>query len=228
MQVKSIAECSTGSILQYFSTFIKLPVVIKIFVLSIFEWPFYTNFTVSQFFTHFIIPRLSNPWVISWPSSLYSKTCVKSPFSKRPKIGFQDQLSLNAGQKYCRMLQEEHSAILLTSIKLTFIIKIFVLSFFEWPFYTGFTVSQFFTHFIIPQSSNPWVISWPIPIPSSWYSKTCVKRPLSKRPNIGFQDQLSLNAGQKYCKCQEEHSAILSTYIKLPIIIKIFLLSIFE
>ena len=30
------------------------------------------------------------------------------------------------------------------------------------------------------------------------YSKTCVKRPLSKRPQIGFQDQLSLNAGQKY------------------------------
>ena len=30
------------------------------------------------------------------------------------------------------------------------------------------------------------------------YSKTCVKRPLSKRPLIGFQDQLSLNAGQKY------------------------------
>ena len=24
---------------------------------------------------------------------------------RRPKIGFQDQLSLNAGQKYCRMLQ---------------------------------------------------------------------------------------------------------------------------
>ena len=30
------------------------------------------------------------------------------------------------------------------------------------------------------------------------YSKTCVKRPLPKRPKIGFQDQLSLNAGQKY------------------------------
>ena len=28
------------------------------------------------------------------------------------------------------------------------------------------------------------------------YSKTCVKRPLSKRPKIGFQDQSSLNAGQ--------------------------------
>ena len=36
---------------------------------------------------------------------LYSKTCVKQPLSKRPKIAFQEQLSLNAGQKYCRMLQ---------------------------------------------------------------------------------------------------------------------------
>ena len=34
-----------------------------------------------------------------------------------------DQLSLNAGQKYCRMLQGEHSAILLTFIKLPFVIK---------------------------------------------------------------------------------------------------------
>ena len=28
----------------------------------------------------------------------YSKTCVKLPLSKIPKFGFQDQLSLNAGQ----------------------------------------------------------------------------------------------------------------------------------
>ena len=41
----------------------------------------------------------------------------------------EDQLSLNAGQKYCRMLQGEHSAILLTFIKLPFFIKIFVLPF---------------------------------------------------------------------------------------------------
>ena len=64
-------------------------------------------------------------------------------FLKKAKIGFQDQLSLNAGQKYCRMLQGEHSAILSTFIKLPFVIKIFVLSIFEWPFYTGFTVLRF-------------------------------------------------------------------------------------
>ena len=71
---------------------------------------------------------------------IYSKTCVKQPLSKRPKIGFQDQLSLNAGQKYCRMLQGEHSAILSTFIKLPFVFKTFVLSIFEWPLKTGFTV----------------------------------------------------------------------------------------
>ena len=38
MQVKSIA----------LSPFIKLPFVIKVFVLSIFEWPFYTGFTVQS------------------------------------------------------------------------------------------------------------------------------------------------------------------------------------
>ena len=69
-----------------------------------------------------------------------SLTGVPELWSKRQKIGFQDQLSLNVGQKYCRMLQGEHSAILLTFIKLPFVIKSFVLSIFEWPFYTDFTV----------------------------------------------------------------------------------------
>ena len=71
---------------------------------------------------------------------VYSKTCVKRPLSKRPKIGFQDELSLNAGQKYCRTLQGEHSAILVTFIKLPVVIKLFVLPIFEWPFDTDFTV----------------------------------------------------------------------------------------
>ena len=44
--------------------------------------------------------------------NIYSKTCVKRPLSKRPKIGFQDRLLLNAGQRDCRMLQGEHSVIL--------------------------------------------------------------------------------------------------------------------
>ena len=51
---------------------------------------------------------------------------------KIKKNGFKDQFSLNAGQKY--------SAILSTFIKLPFVIKLFVLSIFEWLFYTGFTL----------------------------------------------------------------------------------------
>ena len=60
------------------------------------------------------------------------------------------------------MLPLEHSAILLTFItfiKLPFVIKILVLSIFEWPLYTGFTVilsSPFIclaeVHRIVPNS----------------------------------------------------------------------------
>ena len=86
-------------------------------------------YTVQSFFLNGSLP--------GFVFRIYRKTCVK------PKIGFQDQLSLNAGQKYCRMLKGEHSAILLTFIKLPFVNKIFVLSIFEWPFYTGFTVRRY-------------------------------------------------------------------------------------
>ena len=66
------------------------------------------------------------PSRVAWYSAfckLNSKTCVKRRLLKRLNIGFQDQ--------------GEHSAILSTFIKLQFVIKIFVLSVFEWPFYTG-------------------------------------------------------------------------------------------
>ena len=74
---------------------------------------------------------------------LYSKTCLKRPLQKRPKIGLQYQLSLNAGQKFCRMLQE-HSAILSTCIKIPSFFKTSVLSIFEWPLKTGFTVLELY------------------------------------------------------------------------------------
>ena len=47
MQVKSIVECSKGEHSAILLTFIKLPFVIKTFVLSIVEWLFYTGFTVA-------------------------------------------------------------------------------------------------------------------------------------------------------------------------------------
>ena len=79
--------------------------------------------SISSFF-HKIkedTPKLSSAAVVTGtfkglsstdPSQiLYSKTYLKRPLKKKTKIGFQTQLSLNAGQKYCRMLQGEHSAV---------------------------------------------------------------------------------------------------------------------
>ena len=67
------------------------------------------------------------------------------------------------------MLKGEHSAILSTFIKLPFVIKIFVLSIFEWPLKTGFTV--------VPTESDSDVI-----FVYSFLSKTLTcTRHLSKR-----------------------------------------------
>ena len=61
------------------------------------------------------------------------------------------------------------------------------------------------------------------------YSKTCLKRTLKKKTKIGFQDRLLVNTGKKYCRMlQGEHSAIHSTFIKLPFVFKTFVLSMFE
>ena len=59
MQVKRIAECSKGSILQYFRPSLSYHFV-KIFVLSIFMWPFYIGFTiypaVRELMTNLVLP----------------------------------------------------------------------------------------------------------------------------------------------------------------------------
>ena len=59
------------------------------------------------------------------------KKFLKRPLKKKTKIGFQYRFWLNVGQKSCRKLPLEHSAILLTFIKVPFVNKIFVLSIFE-------------------------------------------------------------------------------------------------
>ena len=76
------------------------------------------------------------------PPLFFEKAGDKKVIHKIPKNGFQEQLSLNVGQKNCRMLQGEHSAILSAFIKLPFVIKIFAVFILKWPFYTGFTVFQ--------------------------------------------------------------------------------------
>ena len=43
--------------------------------------------------------------VASHQLTMYSKACLKWPRKKKTKIGFQDQLSLNAGQKYCSAIE---------------------------------------------------------------------------------------------------------------------------
>ena len=78
---------------------------------------------------------------VVWSESSSTVEPFLSGHSKRTqKNGFQDLLSLIAGQKYCRMLQGEHSAILKTFIKLPFSIKSFGMYIFEWLLKTGFTV----------------------------------------------------------------------------------------
>ena len=67
------------------------------------------------------------------------------------------------------MLQGEHSAILLTFIKLPFVIKIFVLSVFKWPLKTGFTV----TVYLQLVQAMPW--STPPRIDDEWKKKVAAE-----------------------------------------------------
>ena len=64
------------------------------------------------------------------------KPVLSGHSKRRPKIGFQDRLSLLK----CRLKVLQKDAIFLTFIKLQFVFKTFVVSIFEWGFMTGFTV----------------------------------------------------------------------------------------
>ena len=114
----------------------------------------------------------------------YSKTCQKRPLKRTPKIGFQYRSSLNRGQKYCRMLQGEHSAILWTFIKLQFPIKSLVMSIFKWPLKTDLTVV------ILEQSSNLansssihqcWSVAWCLMVPN--FSVICQNHRRVSKPS---------------------------------------------
>ena len=67
------------------------------------------------------------------------KPVLSGRSKRRPKFVFQDRLSLNAGQKYCRMLNtfDLHLATICLHLSL---LKTFVLSIFEWLLKTGLTV----------------------------------------------------------------------------------------
>ena len=85
MQIKRIAECSKGEHSAILLTFIKLPFAIKIFVLSIFEWPFYTGFTVienyfSYFSTEAYIVGTLNETVLSTQNTCLNSSGTKHNF----------------------------------------------------------------------------------------------------------------------------------------------------
>ena len=91
------------------------------------------------------------PKYVSSPE-IYTIEPVLSGHSKEDqKLFFQDPLSLNAGQKYSRMLQAFCNTFdLIISRKLPYAIKACVLSIFKWPLKTGFTVlvnSESYTFF---------------------------------------------------------------------------------
>ena len=69
----------------------------------------------------------------------YSKTCVNGHPQKDRKLVFKINCCLTQVKS---IAEWEHSAILSTFIMLPFVIKIFVLSICEWPFYTGFPVPK--------------------------------------------------------------------------------------
>ena len=74
---------------------------------------------------------------------MYSKICVKRPLSKNLKnvVVFIPIIAQCRSKVMHSAL--EHSVTRSTFIKLPFVIKTFVLSIVEWPFYTGFWVSWF-------------------------------------------------------------------------------------
>ena len=121
MQVKSQGEHSA-----ILSPFIKLSLVIKIFVF--FEWQFYTGFAVFKLANPVFNQSMANKPV----NSMNILLCLKdlyayfflnldsknllSNHSKIDKTKANDKWFLNEVRKYCRMLPLEHSAILLSCI----------------------------------------------------------------------------------------------------------------
>ena len=79
-------------------------------------WKHFINtkpFIVGQLVEGILLTKIFWIWIppsiwccVLWAKTSYSKTCLNSHSKRRPKIGFQFWLLLNAGRQYCRMLQE--------------------------------------------------------------------------------------------------------------------------
>ena len=70
----------------------------------------------------------------------YSKTCLKQPLKKKTKNCFSRQIIAKCKSKVLQNAPREHFAILSTFIKVPFVFKTFILSFFEWSLKAGITV----------------------------------------------------------------------------------------
>ena len=69
------------------------------------------------------------------------KPALSGHSKRRPKINcFSRPIIAYCRSKVLQNAPREHSTILSTFIKLPFVLKTFVLSILEWPFYTGFTI----------------------------------------------------------------------------------------
>ena len=65
MQVNSIAECSNGSILQYFRPSLSYHLPLRSFCCLFFEWPLKTGFTVNVFMYDYIHMEQTNKQTFS-------------------------------------------------------------------------------------------------------------------------------------------------------------------
>ena len=102
-------------------------------VCSVWLWYFLMIFACFLLFTFYKVQ----------PDTHNALKPVLSRHSKRrPKIGFQNRLSLNAGHKYCRMLSWSILQYFWASLNYHLPFKTFILSIFEWPLKTGYLYSS--------------------------------------------------------------------------------------
>ena len=70
-------------------------------------------------------------------------------------MGFQDRLSLNAGQVYCRMLSWSILQYFRPSLTSTICLRPLFCLFFEWSLKTGFTVMEIYSLISYLRQSKP-------------------------------------------------------------------------
>ena len=119
MQVKSIAECSKGSILQYVPPSLTYHLSLRPLFLSIFEWPLKTGFTVNQSLCFKIDLVLAvQTWSNSQFYSISSEICVPDMFlSQILCIVWNYVMKLNRWMQHKgRICCKQNRSVLLTQI----------------------------------------------------------------------------------------------------------------